>query len=48
MRTDQVFLEKTEIAERLDALAEMYAQRDLLNARKQEAINTLLTPEIKQ
>ena len=36
-----------DIVEKLDRLAEFQAQRDLLNADKQAAIDSVLTPEIK-
>ena len=36
-----------EITEKLDRLANFYAQRDVLDLQKQELIDEVLTPEIK-
>jgi hypothetical protein len=37
----------TDISQKLDKLANFYAQRDVLNLEKQELIDQVLTPEIK-
>lgn len=39
--------ERTRITTMLDALSEMYAQRDLVMLDKQAALEQILTPEIK-
>src|SRR4030067_864278 len=38
---------QTKITTMLDALAEMYAQRDLLSNDRQRAIDAILTPELQ-
>jgi len=37
----------TDISQKLDKLANFYAQRDVLNLEKQELIDQVFTPEIK-